>query len=67
MNLLQRLKRAPVETVMGHRLPEPRPTLMAVVWAMLYLGVPVLLLGVLIDLVIQMATGHCTGMWCWFN
>ena len=60
-------QRTPVQTIMGHRLAEPRPTLMAVMWAMIYLGLPVLLLGGLIDVLIQVFTGHCTGWWCWFN
>ena len=54
-------QRAPVQTIMGHRLAEPRPTLMAVMWAMIYLGLPVLLVGGLIDVLIQVFTGHCTG------
>jgi hypothetical protein len=61
------LRRAPVHTIMGHRLPEPRPTLMAVFWVMVYLGLPVGLIGVLIDLLIQATTGRCTGIWCWFS
>jgi hypothetical protein len=40
---------------------------MAVFWGMVYLGIPVLLLGILLDWLIQMATGQCTGLWCWFN
>lgn len=64
--MLKYFKRTPVQTVMGHRLPEPRPTLMAVCWVMLYLGIPVLALGLLIDLLIQMTTGQCTGLWCGF-
>ena len=60
-------QRTPVQTIMGHRLAEPRPTLMAVMWAMIYLGLPVLLVGGLIDVLIQVFTGHCTGWWCWFN
>jgi hypothetical protein len=67
MSMLRYFKRVPVETVMGHRLPEPRPTLMAVFWGMVYLGIPVLSIGVLLDGLIQMTTGQCTGMWCWFN
>jgi hypothetical protein len=52
------------ETVMGHRLEEPRPTLMVVVWALVYLGLPLIMAGILIDLLIQAVTGHCTGFWC---
>jgi hypothetical protein len=60
-------QRTPVQTIMGHRLAEPRPTLMAVMWAMIYLGLPVALVGGLIDVLIQVFTGHCTGWWCWFS
>jgi len=59
-------KKVPVQTIMGHRLPEPRPTLMAVLWVMVYLGLPVFALGVLLDIAIQAITGKCTGFWCWF-
>jgi len=31
-----------------------------------YLGVPVLLLGGLLDALLWWLTGSCTGMWCWF-
>jgi hypothetical protein len=61
------LQRTPVQTIMGQRIPEPRPTLMAVVWALIYLGLPLLVLGTLIDLAIQYTTGVCTGWWCWFG
>lgn len=54
------------ETVMGHRLEEPRLTLMVVVWLFVYVGLPLLLVSSLIDLLIQQITGNCTGFWCWF-
>lgn len=50
---------------MGHRLPEPRPTLMAAVWGMVYFGLPVLALGLLLDFLVQWATGRCFGLWCY--
>ncbi len=52
------------QTVMGHRLEEPRPTLLVIWWALVYVGVPLLVLGAVIDLLIQATTGHCTGFWC---
>ena len=52
------------QTVMGHRLEEPRLTLQVVLWALVYLGLPLLALGTLMDLLIQAITGHCTGFWC---
>ena len=51
---------------MGHRIEEPRLTRMAWVWGMVYLGGPILLLGMAMDGVIQAITGQCTGVWCWF-
>jgi hypothetical protein len=62
LNFLQ--ERRKKQTVMGHRLEEPRLTLMVVPWALLYAGLPLLALGTLIDLLIQALTGHCTGFWC---
>jgi hypothetical protein len=59
-------KRTQVETIMGHRIPEPRYTWQAALWVFIYLGVPTLLLGTLIDALIQLATGVCTGLWCYF-
>ena len=68
MNRLTRwIRRAPVQTVMGHRLPEPRLTWGAAAMALLYLGVPVLAVGMVIDALIPLTTGRCTGVWCWFG
>lgn len=55
------------ETVMGHRLEEPHLTLWVVFWVFIYLGLPLLLVGSVIDLLIQYTTGTCTGFWCWFT
>ena len=60
--IFQRRKSA---TVMGYRISEPRPTLLAVFWALVYLGLPVLLVGMLLDLLVQWITGYCTGLWCY--
>ena len=58
--------RQKLETVMGHRIPEPRYTWQALVWLTLYLLLPIFLLGTLIDALIQLTTGVCTGVWCYF-
>jgi len=63
---LNRWRTPPPEEVMGHRIEEPRLTHMAWVWGMVILGGPILLLGMAIDGVIQLITGQCTGVWCWF-
>ena len=60
------LKRTQPEEVMGQRIAEPRPTLWAVLWAMAYLVLPVMALGMCVDGLVQLLTGHCTGFWCWF-
>lgn len=59
------MARAKIQTVAGHRLPEPRITLMAVWLAFLWVGVPVLALGGLLDVIAQTAFGICTGLWCY--
>ena len=64
LNKLRLRKQA--ETVMGHRLDEPRLTLMLVWWVFVYLGLPLLVVSSVVDLLIQQITGNCTGFWCWF-
>jgi hypothetical protein len=51
---------------MSHRLPESRPTIFAVLWLMIYLGTPLLLIGLVLDGLFQWATGVCVGVWCLF-
>lgn len=63
---LKFLKRTPVQTVMGQRIAEPRPTWMAAFWVLFYLALPLLAVGVGIDMLVQYTTGVCTGVWCWF-
>jgi hypothetical protein len=65
--LVQRLFRRPnADSVMGYRIQEPRPTWLAACWVVLYLMLPVLLLGMLLDLLVQAVTGYCSGFWCYF-
>jgi hypothetical protein len=65
--MLNKLRlRRQAQTVMGHRLDEPRPTLMLVVWAFVYVGLPLIVVSSGVDLLIQQITGNCTGFWCWF-
>jgi hypothetical protein len=58
------MARTRIQTVAGHRLPEPRITLMAIWLAFLWVGVPILAIGGLMDLVMQLVFGVCTGLWC---
>lgn len=52
------------QSVMGHRITEPRPTLMAVWLVFLYVGIPLLVTTGLLDLAMQIVFGVCTGLWC---
>ena len=62
---LQRLSgKGPVQTVMGHRIPEPRPTLRGILLILIAVSVPVLVIGSLLDALVQFAFGVCTGLWC---
>lgn len=58
------MARTAIQTIAGHRLPEPRITPMAIWLAFLWVGLPILLIGGLLDLVMQFAFGICTGLWC---
>jgi hypothetical protein len=51
--------------VRGLDLDKPRPTAAAWALIMLYFGLPAMLIGALIDLLIQWASGDCVGLWCW--
>jgi hypothetical protein len=65
--MLERLKAKQREQfVMGHRLPEARPTLWAAFWGFVVFGVPVLVLGLLLDGLVQWVSGRCVGLWCYF-
>ena len=65
--MLQRfLKKLSEQTVMGYRLEEPRLTLIALIWFLLYVGLPVIGLGLLMDFLIEWTTGRCFGLWCYF-
>lgn len=58
------MAKAKVETISGHRIPEPRITLMAVWLVFVWVGVPILVIGGLLDLAMQLVFGICTGLWC---
>ena len=58
------MKRGKVQTISGYKLAEPRVTLTAVRLAFLWIGLPILILGGLLDLAVQLLFGVCTGLWC---
>ena len=51
-------------TILGHDLPKPRLTLAGLGWCFVYLGLPIALVGNLLDLLVQLALGWCIGLWC---
>lgn len=56
--------KTPVQTVLGHRIPEPRLTARGVVLLVAAIGLPVLVVGTLLDLLVQALFGWCVGLWC---
>jgi len=58
------MARAKLQTIAGHKLPEPRITPMAIWLGFLWVGLPILVAGGLLDLIAQFVFGVCTGLWC---
>ena len=56
--------KTPLQTILGHRIPEPRLTARALWLFVLLVLLPVFLLGSLADLLVQWLFGVCTGLWC---
>ena len=61
------MARTAIQTIAGHRLPEPRITPMAIWLAVLWVGLPILAIGGLLDIAMQFAFGICTGLWCFVS
>ena len=59
-------KSPPRELILGYDVPSPRLTGKGWLLILLYLGVPAMLIGGLLDFVLQIITGQCMGMWCLF-
>jgi hypothetical protein len=59
------MARAKLQTIAGNRIPEPRITLTAIWLGFLWVGVPILVVGGLMDLLMQTVFGVCTGLWCY--
>jgi hypothetical protein len=51
-------------TILGHNIPKARLTAAGWAWGGLYLGLPVILLGNVMDFIFQWALGWCIGVWC---
>jgi len=54
------------QPILGHDIDKPRITLAGWCLILLYLGVPAMAIGGLIDLIVQQITGECVGVWCLF-
>jgi hypothetical protein len=55
----------PSHRVRGVDLDKPRPTAAGWALVLVYFALPAMLLGAIIDLVIQWGSGDCVGLWCW--
>ena len=54
----------PPKTFFGHQVPKEHLTLAGYLWLGVYLGLPVVILGNLLDFLIQKWLGWCIGFWC---
>lgn len=50
--------------IMGHDIAGARLTVAGACWLLVYLGLPVLVIGNLLDLLVQWSLGWCVGLWC---
>jgi hypothetical protein len=51
-------------SILGHDIPKARLTLLGWAWGALYLGLPIVVLGNVMDFIFQWALGWCIGVWC---
>jgi hypothetical protein len=54
------------QSILGHDIDKPRITVAGWCLILLFLGVPAMAIGGLIDLAVQQITGECVGVWCLF-
>lgn len=50
--------------MLGHTLPEPRITPRAVLLLLVRVALPILAIGMALDLGVQWLFGWCVGLWC---
>lgn len=60
------MKQEKSQPILGYDIDKPRITAAGWLLILVYLGVPAMLIGGLIDFMIQLATGRCLGVWCLF-
>jgi hypothetical protein len=56
----------PRELILGHDISSPRLTSMGWLLILVYLGIPAMLIGAVLDFILQAITGQCMGIWCLF-
>jgi len=56
----------PRKLILGHDIPCPRLTGMGWLLIFLYLGLPAMLIGGVLDFILQAIAGECIGIWCLF-
>ncbi|WP_382166532.1 hypothetical protein [Hirschia litorea] len=61
------MARRKVKTISGYTLKEPHITPMAIWLLFVWVGVPILIIGGALDLLLQLTTGICSGLWCFAN
>ena len=71
VRLSQLRKSGSADRVAGHRLPPPRPTGWAVLYALVWVGLPLLALLLVADLLLYLSftclLGWCYGIACLFG
>ena len=56
----------PHELVLGYDIPSPRLTRQGWLLIFLYLGLPAMFIGGVLDFIVQIISGQCMGLWCLF-
>ena len=52
------------QPVLGYDINKPKITKAGWILILIYLALPAMALGAVMDLLIQIMTGHCVGVWC---
>jgi hypothetical protein len=54
------------QPILGHDIDKPKITPAGWILILFYLALPAMGLGAAIDLIVQLITGRCVGVWCLF-
>ena len=61
-----RSRQRDAQRVLGHDIPKPRLTAAGIGYLLVYLAIPVMIAGNLLDFLVQWMFGWCIGIWCVF-